>query len=155
MIPLVALVGFYKDDEDLIVGTLRCKKVVLFYDPKAQVVRFSAKVHEGQCFTPIALYQDSIWSPDSSKLALVLDQRDICIVDVVENSTSCVPITNYFKAENKVWSLTWSPDSNYIAFIRTDGEINVFSLHDHETYKIANVDDLYYLPIGSNSGWVR
>ena len=123
---LAALVGFYRDDKDPTVGTLRCTKVVLFYDPNSQVIKFSVQVPEGQCITPIALYQDSIWSPDSSKLALVLDQRDICVVDVTKYNPDCVLMNNP-QSGNEILSLTWSPDSNNLAFFTTDGKIKVFS----------------------------
>jgi hypothetical protein len=150
---LVALVGFYRDDEISSVGTLQCKKTVLFYDPKAKAVRFSVKVPEGRCFSPIALYQDSLWSSDNSRLALVLDQKDICIVDVAKQKPSCDSITNYGQSEDEIRSLAWSPDSNYLAFKQSNGKIQVFSFRDNAAYLIAKVDDVNYLPIGNNLVW--
>lgn len=152
---LVALVGFYRDDEEPHVGSLRCKKIVLLYDPVTQIVKSLAKVPEGRCYTPIALYQDSIWSPDSSKLALILNQQDICIVYVSEGGTDCVSISDNYGTEYKVRSLVWSPDSNYLAVIGLDDVLQVYSLADKRMYLIADANELSPLPIGSNLVWGR
>jgi len=88
------------------------------------------------------------------KLALLLDRQDICIVEVAKPEAGCVSITNYAQTEI-AWSLAWAPDSNYLAYINTEGEIQVFSFLNHETYLIADTDNLLYLPIGSTLLWGR
>jgi len=150
---MVALVGFYRDDENPHVGALRCEKEVLIYDPIAKIVESRVKVPEKRCYTSIDFYPNNIWSPDSSKLALVLDQQDICIIHVSESRPVCFLISNYYKTDNFVTSLTWSPDSNYVAFIVDRNHVQVYSIEDNKTYIIADTDELSSLPIGKNLVW--
>lgn len=152
---MVALVGFYRTDEDPPTGSIRCTRVVLIYNPTTDTVESQIEALDGRCFTPIALYQDSIWSPDSSKLALVLDQQDICIIHVSDGESNCAPISSYYQTEYKIRSLTWSPDSAYLAFRGFDGSLQVYSLKDRKTYFIADTDDLSPSPIGNILVWTQ
>ena len=150
---LVALIGFYRDDENPHPGTLRCKKEVLIYDPVAQNIKSTVKVPENRCYTPIDFYQEGVWSPDSSKIALVLDQQDICIVYVSKGGLDCVPISNNDETEYKIRSLAWSPDSNYLVFNGSDGKIQVYSVKDDKTFIITDAGNLSPSPIGSDLIW--
>lgn len=149
----VALVGFYRDDENPYAGALRCKKVVLIYDPMAQVIEYEVKVPDNRCYSPIDLYRDSIWSPDSSKLALVLDQQDICIISVSDGGRDCAAISNNFGTEYKIRSLAWSPDSRYLAFRGFNGKVQVYSIEDRTTNFIVDTHDLSSSPVGNNLVW--
>ncbi|MEK6752892.1 MAG: hypothetical protein AABZ00_11585 [Chloroflexota bacterium] len=152
---MVALVGFYRSDEVPHAGNLRCGKEALIYDPVSKIVKLTIKVPEERCYDHFYLHPRSIWSPDSTKLALVLDQQDICIVDVSEKKPKCFLISNYYQSENYIARLAWSPDSQYIAFISGAGEIQVHSVKDNKTYLIATIDNLSTLPIGSELIWRR
>jgi WD40 repeat protein len=147
---LIALVGFYRDDERALPGALTCGKEVLIYDPILKNVKSRIEVPKGRCYDPFYIHPLSIWSPDSSKLALVLDQQDICIIDMLGREPACSLITNYYSSEHYISRLSWSPDSRYVAFIAGDDTIQVYSINDEKTYHIA---DLSTSPIGSDLVW--
>ena len=148
---MIAMIAFYKDDEIAHVGILNCEKEVLIYDPKLKQIQRSIKVPDGRCFTPTDAYPHHIWSPDSSKIALVLNNQDICVIELFKDENSCNLITNNYGTDDKFGSMAWSPDSDYLAFIiRT--EILVYSINSKESYYIGNTKDLSRY-IGGNLVW--
>lgn len=152
----IALIGFYRDDEIGHAGTLTCGKEVLIYDPIAHVIRKSIKTPEKRCITPTNIfYSHHMWSPDSSKLVLVLDTIDICIIDFTKDNSTCTLITNNFDTDEHLYGLTWSPDSNYIGYFLASGEIQIFSIKNNETYSIADLDDLSTSFFGDYLVWIH
>ncbi len=149
---MIAMIGVYKDDESSRhVGTLACEREVLIYDPKLKQIQQSIKVPDKRCSTALATHPHHIWSPDSSRIALVLDQQDICVIDLSEDETNCHLITDNYGTDNYFASMTWSPDSNYLAFI-INNEILVYSITSKKTHVIGNKKDLSQY-IGSNLVW--
>ena len=151
----VALVGFYSDDEIGHAGTLQCGKEVLIYDPLTQVITNSIKIPDKKCITPMSLYPHHIWSPDNSKIVLILDMQDVCIIDLAGKDSMCSLITSNIGTNEHILSLSWSPDSKNIAYILTNGEIMVYTFGDGESKKITNLDELSLLFIGENLVWAQ
>jgi WD40 repeat protein len=152
---LIAFIGVYRDDVRAKPGALTCGSVVLIYNPMEKDTKTLVKVPEGRCYDPFFIHPRSIWSPDGSKLALVLDRKDICIVDVLESEPNCALITNYFGSEFRISRLAWSPDSTHLAFIVGDGEIHVYALEESASLFITHTDELSSLPIESDLVWGR
>lgn len=141
----VALVGYFKGDPEPSMGYIRCMTVALVYEPIAQTTLSTLNAPDGRCFTLFNQSRDglglqhSIWSPDSSKIAFLLDLHNVCIVALSELHQGCKLLPNLDEVDNQVWSLAWSPDSNYLAYITSDGKIGVFSLRDNESHLITDV----------------
>jgi WD40 repeat protein len=149
---VVALVGFYQDDEIGHAGTVTCGKEIFFYDPIARTVKTTVMAPANRCITPIGFYPNHIWAPDSSKIAVILDHQDICVADLSENPSDCHIITNYYGTNNYFSGLTWSPDSKYIAFIFEENKMQIYSLENNETY-ILDANNLSQSFIGGNLVW--
>ncbi len=83
-------------------------------------------------------YPHQVWSPDSSKLALVLDRQDICIQDLSQKDTPCQMISNNFGSDRYVNGVTWSVDSQWLAYMMRDMPLQVYSIQDEKTYTLAD-----------------
>ena len=157
---LVALVGFYRDEgSGADAGTLVCGRVAVIYDPIAQSTIQVINMPDKRCVPPFAMYSfysdKYYWSPDGSKLAMVLDQQDICIIDVLNKVDECKLITNNYGTEIGILGLAWSPDIKYLAYIISGNDIQVLSLEDETIYSLANIVDLSTFPLRHNLVWGR
>jgi hypothetical protein len=80
-------------------------------------------------------YARNIWSPDGSMVILIAG-KNICIVDISGNSEqNCILIT---KEDEMIKRLSWSPNSQQLAYIVENMSTGVFSLH---IYTIADHSD--------------
>lgn len=150
---MVVLIGA-NDNVEAHSGEMFCGKEIMLFDPKTQVVESVGRVPSDRCITEFMMYPHQIWSPDSSKFALVLDQQDICIMDLSTEETSCQAITDNYGSDRYVKGVTWSIDSQWLAYMIGDTLLNVYSINDARTYLIADfkgrsLDEL----IGLNMIW--
>jgi Tol biopolymer transport system component len=68
-----------------------------------------------------------IWSPDGRKLALPLEQDNICIVDLSTDAQSCYPV-----AHGPIISISWSPDSQKVALVVSGGYLKILDVKSGE-----------------------
>ena len=138
-------------------GDLICGKEILLFDPETQAVESIGRAPSGRCITEFFIFPHQVWSPDSSKLALVLDQQDICIMDLSKKEAPCQVITNNIGSDRYVKAVTWSVDSQWLAYMMMDTRLQVYSIQEARTYTIADFkgvssDDC---SIGLNMVWGR
>jgi len=144
------------DDVEQSEGPL-CGKEILLFDPATQAVESIGEVPPDRCITEFPFYPHQVWSPDGSKLALVLDQQDICIKDLSKKEKPCQVITNNYGSDRYVKGITWSVDSQWLAYMIGDTLLHVYSIQEVKTYIIADFkgvssDDR---AIGLNMVWGR
>ena len=144
------------DDVEQSEGPL-CGKEILLFDPATQAVESIGEVPPDRCITEFPFYPHQVWSPDGSKLVLVLDQQDICIKDLSKKEKPCQVITNNYGSDRYVKGITWSVDSQWLAYMIGDTLLHVYSIQEVKTYIIADFkgvssDDR---AIGLNMVWGR
>ncbi len=87
----------------------------------ADDLSISAEHHPSQTTLPILR-----WSPTEPILALVCDDRDICINRAPASQDS--PFERFTGHREQITGLTWSPDGARLASISADGTLRIWSL---------------------------
>lgn len=149
----VVLLAAWDDVETQSEGPL-CGKEILLFDPKTKSVESIGGVLPDRCITEFIFYPHQVWSPDGSKIVLVLDQQDICIMDLSQKEVSCQMITNNYGSDRYVRGVTWSVDSQWLAFMIGDTRLQVYSIQENKTYVIADFKGSEFArSIGQNMVW--
>ena len=139
---LIVLLGYDRNDEPVDFSAYQCTWIAAVYDPYEQNVVATMKAPEGQCFEKVMDSRPAVWSPDNSRFVLSLGQ-DMCIVDVANFEQGCTPISIHHEEDYGIQSLSWSPDSNYLAYHlvekmgRRAGELWVYSVKEDKNYLIT------------------
>lgn len=149
----VVLLAAWDDVETHSEGPL-CGKEILLFDPATQAINSIGGVPTNRCISEFPFYSSQVWSPDSSKFVMVLDQQDICIKDLSQIEIPCQMITNNYGSDSYVRNFTWSVDSQWLAYMIGDTRLQVYSIQENKTYVIADFKGSEFArSIGMNMVW--
>ena len=75
-----------------------------------------------------------IWSPDGKKIAIPLENQDVCIINVDARTQDCVFVTTDY-----INQLSWSPDSSKVALSVDDGQQGSLHIFDVSTRQVTEI----------------
>jgi WD40 repeat protein len=105
------------------VDIARCQtNVFSTYDASTGHVEVISRLQAGQCYDYFDTYTRNIWSPDGTKVVLMVDSS-MCVFTIRGGEGNCM---EFGQLGGDVVRVTWSPDSQRLAYV-TNGE--KLSLH--------------------------
>lgn len=119
----------------------RCTATIFStYNTVSRKVKQLLQAPEGECFDHFNLYSSNIWSPDGNKVILST-AKHICVLRMEESIGNCYEF-NY--SEEYINRISWSPDSQRIAFIVGKRSSAIQYL------RISPVDDLSHVDVNES-----
>lgn len=106
-----------------------CTNYLGIYNAETGESRILTKAPPGICYDDFDAHFSSIWSPDASQVALIL-QTSLCLIQIETGAEECYKLVG---EEEQIGKAAWSPNSRFIAYIVEDEHkknLGVFSLAD-------------------------
>jgi len=138
----VVLLGYNRNKKNPSKEIFPCGTTVILYNPHQETDTKMIDMPSGRCITPFSLYYNHLWSPDGTKLAIVLDERDICISDQADDFSKCLLIPGVERNDLFIANFAWSPKSDGILTINNQLEIDFLDLTNFKTTTIINLNGL-------------
>ncbi len=139
------------EDETITNEIGSCPNYVLVYDVVAQKTQIVMHLPDKKCFdmfllhgTPYVGPNNNIWSPNNQYIALLIQQQDICIIEVDTGNYECHTSDVSW---GTVRNIAWSPDSEWIAYNTSENHVILFSMKNEQFTDFGDMGNL-------NVGWL-